>query len=103
MSRKPTHPGEILKEDVFPAMKLNASQAAKILQISRQYMSDILNARKPMTPVLCLKIAKLVGNEPQVWANMQSRYNLWEAAQDQETRKVLKTISNAADAYLLPA
>ena len=56
IARQPTHPGEILKEDVFPALKLNASRAAEMLDISRQYMGDILNGKKPMTPLMCLKI-----------------------------------------------
>ena len=46
MTRQPTHPGEILKEDVFPALKLKSSKAAEALQISRQYMSDILKLNK---------------------------------------------------------
>lgn len=92
MMRQPTHPGEILREDVFPALQLKASKAAEILQISRQYMSDILNGRKPLTPFLCLKIGKLAGNGPDLWMNMQSKYNLWEAAQDRDNRKILANI-----------
>lgn len=88
-NRKPTHPGAILREDVFPALKLKASRAAEILDISRQYMSDILNGKKPMTPLLCLKIGKLAGNGPDLWMNMQARYNLWEAAHDKGNRKAL--------------
>lgn len=92
--RQPTHPGEILKEDIFPALKLNASHAAQMLGISRQYMGDILNGKKPMTPLMCLKIGKLVGNEPQMWMNMQAKYNLWEVAQDQANQKALSHVPN---------
>lgn len=92
VSRQPTHPGEILKEDVFPALKLNAARAARVLDISRQYMGDILNGKKPMTPLLCLKIGKLVGNEPEMWMNMQARYNLWEVAQDKASQRALTHI-----------
>lgn len=89
MTRQPTHPGEILKEDVFPALKLKASKAAEMLGVSRQYMSNILNGKKPMTPLLCLKIGKLVGNDPQMWMNMQAKYNLWEAAQDKASQRAV--------------
>ena len=88
--RQPTHPGEILREDVFPEMKLTASKAAKVLQISRQYMSDILSGRKPLTPLLCLKIGKLAGNGPELWMNMQARYNLWDALHDKSNQKILE-------------
>ncbi len=90
--RQPTHPGEILKEDVFPALKLKSSKAAETLQISRQYMSDILNCRKPLTPLLCLKVGKLAGNGPELWMNMQSKYNLWEAQHNRENQKILASI-----------
>ena len=90
--REPTHPGEILKEDVFPALRLKSSKAAEALQISRQYMSDILHGRKPLTPFLCLKIGKLAGNGPELWMNMQSKYNLWEAQQDRGNQKILASI-----------
>lgn len=92
MKRKPTHPGEILKEDVFPALKLKSSKAAEALHISRQYMSDILNGRKPLTPFLCLKVGKLAGNGPELWMNMQSKYNLWEAQQNKGNQKILADI-----------
>ena len=92
MTRQPTYPGEILKEDVFPAMKLSSSKAAKLLHISRQYMSDILNGRKPITPLLCLKIGKMSGNGPELWINMQARYNLWYAQQNPSNQKILADI-----------
>ena len=90
--RQPTHPGEVLKEDVFPAMQLSASKAAGLLHISRQYMSDMLNARKPLTALLCLKISKLAGNSAEFWMNMQTRYNLWDAAHDPANQKILAEI-----------
>ena len=90
--RQPTHPGEVLKEDVFPSMKLSALKAAGLLKISRQYMSDILNAHKPLTPLLCLKVGKLVGNSAEFWMNMQMRYNLWYAEQDKNNQKILAEI-----------
>ncbi len=99
MIRQPTHPGEILKEDVLPALKLNASKAAEILQISRQYMSDILNGRKPLNTLLCLKVGKMVGNEPEMWMNMQSKYNLWEAQQNSETKALLSKIPTLQDQH----
>ena len=55
-------------------------------------MSDILNAKKPMTPLLCLKIAKLLGNEPEMWMAMQARYTLWEEAHDKTNRDAIKQV-----------
>jgi antitoxin HigA-1 len=95
--RIPTHPGEILKEDVFPALGLKAVRAAEILDISRQYMSDILNARKPLTPLLCLKIARLVGNDAAMWMNLQTRYTLWETMNNKQAMRAVDKIVPAHD------
>ncbi len=92
MERQPTHPGEILKEDLLPALKLNATKMAGYLKISRQYMSDILNAKKALTPLLCLKVGKLAGNSPELWMNMQAKYDLWLAEHDQQNQAILSDI-----------
>ena len=60
----PVHPGEILKEDILPSVGLSVTAAAKALGVSRQMLHDILSERKPLSAVICLKIARLVGGSP---------------------------------------
>ena len=51
------HPGEILREDVLPSTDLTVKDVAKALSVSRQMVHDILAERKPLSPLMCLKIA----------------------------------------------
>src|SRR5476649_1566629 len=47
--RCPTHPGELLREDVIPATGKTRSEIAALLGISRQHLYDILEERKPVS------------------------------------------------------
>src|SRR3546814_4163426 len=49
---KPTHPGELLREDVFPALGIPKTQIAKRLGISRAMLYAILEERAPITPAM---------------------------------------------------
>lgn len=78
-SRRPTHPGEVLREDVLPAAGLSVAQAARDLRVSRQYLHKILRGVAPITADMALKLGKLVGNGPVLWLRMQQAYDLWDA------------------------
>lgn len=56
----PVHPGEILREDVLPGTGLSITGTAKVLGVSRQTLHAILAERKPLSPVMCLKISRLL-------------------------------------------
>jgi len=43
--RRPTHPGEILREDVLPGARLTQDKLARILGVSRRTISEILHER----------------------------------------------------------
>jgi len=77
---RPTHPGELLREDVIPALRKSKTDIALLLGISRQTLHDILKEKHPITPQMALRIGKLCGNGPQFWLNMQNAYDL-EAAE----------------------
>lgn len=79
MKRQPTHPGEILREDILPELKISKAQFARDIHISRQTFYDILNCESPVTVETAVKLAKYLGNEPLFWVNLQSQYDLWKA------------------------
>jgi addiction module HigA family antidote len=78
-SRAPIHPGELLREDVLPALDLSVSEAAKALRISRQTLHRVLAGTSAVTPAMALRIGKFCGNGPGVWLRMQEAYDLWHA------------------------
>jgi antitoxin HigA-1 len=72
----PVHPGELLREDVLPALGRPKAEIARLLGVSRQTLYDILAEKQPITPAMALRVGKLCGNGPDLWINMQRAYDL---------------------------
>ena len=70
------HPGELLREDVVPALGRTRVEIARLLGVSRQTLHAVLTERAPVTPEMALRLGKLCGNGPELWLNLQSRYDL---------------------------
>ena len=85
----PVHPGEIIREDILPSAGLSVTAAARTLGVSRQMLHDILAERRPLSAVMCLKLARLFGGSPEIWVRMQAAYDLKKAEQDTRVMKRL--------------
>ena len=81
MKRRPTHPGEMLREDFLPDYDLTVSGLAEALGVSRQSINELLRERRAVSPEMALRLARLFGNSPEFWLNAQRAVDLWDAAQ----------------------
>ena len=100
MKRQPTHPGEILREDVLKSFDLSVREVATRLGVSRQQLHRILAGTHPITTEMALRIGKFVGNGAGVWLRMQQAYDLWHA-ENRMTAELSKSetaVSNGLDA-----
>jgi antitoxin HigA-1 len=79
LKRKPTHPGEILREDVIKPLNLTITEAAKRLGITRKTLSALLNCRAGMSPEMAIRVGKATGTTPESWLFMQAKLDLWHA------------------------
>lgn len=86
----PTHPGEILREDVLPALGLTIVDAAHKLGVTRQTLHRIIATRhpRPVTPEMAVRLGKLCGNGARLWLNLQSAYDLWHAERTVDVRAI---------------
>ncbi len=75
----PTHPGEILREDVLPALRISKVKFAEALGLSRQNLYGILNGRLPVTIPTAMRLGKVCGNGPELWLNLQLRFDIAQA------------------------
>src|SRR5258708_6585802 len=78
----PMHPGELLRDEILPALDRPKTEIAKLLGVSRQTLYDVLQERQPVTPGMALRLGKLCGNGPDLWLNLQKRYDLHLAQQE---------------------
>jgi addiction module HigA family antidote len=79
MKRRPTHPGEILREDFLPDYDLTVSSLASALGVSRQTVNELLRERRAVSPEMALRLSALFGNSPEFWLNLQRAVDLWDA------------------------
>ena len=86
----PIHPGEIIREDILPSVGLSVTGAAKALGVSRQMLHGLLSGRKPLSAVMCLRIARLFGGSPEVWMRLQAAYDLKKS---ERNKKVMERIA----------
>ena len=70
------HPGEILREEIIAANELTVTATAKMLGISRQSLNKIIHEKSDITPEMSYRIAKVFGGTAEIWANMQTKFNL---------------------------
>lgn len=78
-NRCPSHPGELLTEDILPAVKRPKAEIARGLGISRQHLHDILAERKPVSPEVAVRLAAMFGGSAEMWMRMQAAYDVWHA------------------------
>jgi addiction module HigA family antidote len=81
MRRRPTHPGEMLREDFLPDYGLTVAGLAEALGVSRQTVNELLRERRTLSPEMALRLSRLFGNSPEFWLNAQRAVDLWDAAQ----------------------
>jgi addiction module HigA family antidote len=79
------HPGELLREEVIAANELTVTETAKLLGISRQSLNNIIHEKSDITPEMAFRIAKVFGGTPEIWANLQTKFNLHLAAEKTKT------------------
>ena len=79
--RKPTHPGEVLREDVIMPLGLTVTEAAKRLGVTQETLSALLNCSVSLSPEMAVRISKATKTTPESWLYMQAKLDLWNAGQ----------------------
>ena len=72
----PAHPGEILREDILPALAMSKRAVADALGISRQTLYYLLSEKQPVTAEMAVRFGKLFGNGASFWIDLQSIHDL---------------------------
>ena len=89
---RPTHPGEMLREDFLTDYGLTISRLAKALGVSRQTVNELFRERRAVTTEMALRLARLFGNTPEFWLNAQRAVDLWDT--ERALKKSLKQIKS---------
>jgi addiction module HigA family antidote len=82
-NRIPTHPGEMLLEEFLNPMEISQKDLADQIQVPYQRINEIVNGRRGITPSTALRLAKFFDMSADFWMNLQLRWDLYFAQQDE--------------------
>jgi addiction module HigA family antidote len=73
---KPVHPGEILSEDFLKPLEISQYRLAKDIGVPPRRINEIILGKRGVTADTALRLAHYLGTTPDVWMNLQIRYEL---------------------------
>ena len=88
--RKPVSVGEILVEEFMEPMGLTQGALAKAMGVQRKHVNELCNNRRTVTAATALILARVFGNSPDFWLNVQRRGDLWDAMHSPRERERIK-------------
>ncbi|UFZ06098.1 HigA family addiction module antitoxin [Bradyrhizobium ontarionense] len=97
--RKPVTVAEILVEEFMAPMGLTQTALAAAMGVQRKHVNELCNGRRNVTAATALILARVFGNGPEFWLNVQRRSDLWEAMHSPRERKRIeraKPLNSAA-------
>jgi antitoxin HigA-1 len=77
--RKPDTVGEVLVEEFMQPMGLTQAALAEAMGVQRKHVNELCNNRRAVTAATALILARVFGNSPDFWLNLQRRSDLWQA------------------------
>ncbi len=75
----PPQPGEILREDILPALNMTVKDLALHLGGTRQTLSPLLNGHRAVSVEIAQRLGKAFGNGARFWLALQMQYEIWHA------------------------
>jgi|TARA_B110000908_G_C10012380_1_gene339159 addiction module HigA family antidote len=76
---KPMHPGAFIRRVYLEPFNVGSNQLARQLKVSPGLVSRLLNEKTDISPLMALKLSKVIGRSPESWLQMQDNCDLWLA------------------------
>lgn len=85
--RCPSHPGAVIK-DILDGFDVPKTDIVNMPQISRRQLHGILSGRKPLSPDIAARIAKLIGGSTESWLRMQADFDVWHVSREVDVSSI---------------
>lgn len=94
LMHNPPHPGQIVKRILIEGAQLSITEAAVALGVGRVTLSKLLNAKAGISPAMAVRLSLALNTSSEMWLNMQSMYELWQAEKSRKklSRKVTRIV-----------
>src|SRR5262249_20410094 len=76
--RRPTHPGELLREEILPHLEISQGHLAELLNVSRQTINEIVTEKRSVTIDMAYRFGRLFNMEASTWIRMQEAVDVWD-------------------------
>jgi addiction module HigA family antidote len=86
--KNPAHPGRIVKSACLEPLGLSVTAGAKILGVTRQTLTKIVNGKSGISAEMAIRLSKAFGSTADIWVRMQASYDLAQARKDEAKIKV---------------
>ena len=86
--RDPVHPGRIVRHDCLEPLGLSVTEGARVLGVTRQALSNIVNGKSGISPEMAIRLTKAFGSTAETWLRMQLAYDLAAARKNESKIKV---------------
>ena len=77
--KNPPYPGQLIKFDCLDPLGLTVTKGAKVLGVTRQALSNVINGKSGISAEMAIRLSKAFGGTPEVWLRMQTAYDLAQA------------------------
>lgn len=77
--KNPPHPGTVVRVSCLEPLGLNVTDGAKVLGVSRQALSNLVNGRARMSSEMAIRLAKAFGSTTETWIRLQTAYDVVQA------------------------
>ena len=77
--KNPPHPGKVVRVSCLEPIGLNVTEGAKILGVSHQALSNLVNCRARMSADMAIRLAKAFGSTTETWIRLQTAYDVAQA------------------------
>jgi addiction module HigA family antidote len=76
----PTHPGELLRDEIMPALGVTQERLAALAGVSRRTINELVNERRSLSADMAHRLARLLDTTPEFWLGLQQDVDLWKTA-----------------------
>ncbi len=80
----PTHPGVFIREEILDELGLSVTEAAKVLDVRRATLSDLINGNAALSAEMALRIEKAFGVKMETLLNMQAWHDAYSMRQRED-------------------
>jgi antitoxin HigA-1 len=80
--KNPPHPGSLVLHDCIDPLGLSITDAAAALGVSRNSLSELVNARRGISPEMAIRLSKAFGGSAESWLTQQVQYDLSQIKAD---------------------